>query len=146
MEQTFLIIQIQRQPTRMERLRARRRRVRRNLLAGVIALVSVLILCGVLAVTTAPAEVEPEDPGRLPVVAVLETPKAETTKGALTMDWDVVYRDRWSGRRRSGTVCASSRLQAAAQARKEAASHGCKNWRIDSVEPAATVRTEEEAK
>ena len=83
MEQTFLTIQIHRQPTRMERLRARRRRVRRNLLAGVIALGSVLILCGVLAVTTAPAEVEPEDPGRLPVVAVLETPKAETTKGAL---------------------------------------------------------------
>lgn len=83
MEQTFLTIQIHRQPTRMERLRARRRRVRRNLLAGVIALVSVLILCGVLAVTTAPAEVEPEDPGQLPVVAVLETPKAETTKGAL---------------------------------------------------------------
>ena len=79
MEQTFLTIQIHRQPTRMERLRARRRRVRRNLLAGVITLVSVLIL----AVTTAPAEVEPEDPGRLPVVAVLETPKAETTKGAL---------------------------------------------------------------
>lgn len=22
------------------------------------------------------------------------------------MDWDVVYRDRWSGRRRPGTVCA----------------------------------------
>ena len=46
MEQTFLTIQIHRQPTRMERLRARRRRVRRNLLAGVIALVSVLILWG----------------------------------------------------------------------------------------------------
>lgn len=83
MEQTFLIIQIQHRPTRMERLRARRRRVRRNLLVGVIALVSVLILCGVLAVTTAPTEGEPEDPGRLPVVAVLETPKAETAKGAL---------------------------------------------------------------
>ena len=83
MEQTFLTIQIHRQPTRMERLRARRRRVRRNLLAGVIALVSVLVLCGVLAVATAPAGVEPEDRGRLAVGAVRETPKAETAKGAL---------------------------------------------------------------
>lgn len=86
MEQTFLIIQIQRQPTRMERLRARRRRTRRNLLAGVIAIVSALILCAVLTVTTAPAEAAPEEPGRLPVVAVLETPKAAVSS---CKSWEV---------------------------------------------------------
>lgn len=49
--------------------------------------------------------------------------------------WTVIYRNRWTNESVTAAVFAEDMEQAARQARVDAEANGCKNWRIESIEP-----------
>lgn len=49
--------------------------------------------------------------------------------------WTVVYRNRWTNQTVTAAVFAPTLEEAARQARANAEVNGCKNWRIESIEP-----------
>ena len=49
--------------------------------------------------------------------------------------WTVIYRNRWTNKSVTAAVFAEDMEQAARQARADAEANGCKNWRIESIEP-----------
>lgn len=49
--------------------------------------------------------------------------------------WTVVYRNKWTNQTVTAAVFAPTFEAATRQARADAEVNGCKNWRIDSIEP-----------
>lgn len=49
--------------------------------------------------------------------------------------WTVVYRNRWTNQAVTAAVFAPTLEEATRQARANAEVNGCKNWRIESIEP-----------
>lgn len=49
--------------------------------------------------------------------------------------WTVIYRNKWTNQTVTAAVFAPTLEVATRQARADAEVNGCKNWRIDSIEP-----------